>query len=110
MALRRQIEYPRGYARVNVSPSAVTFTGSKGINDVDRSTTDNSIYCFDLKFAPRTAVGSAHFNNATVGIALGSTVPASCPAGYKDAAARTFAANDPISTPRSDLNFYIVFI
>jgi hypothetical protein len=109
MAMRRQIEYPRGYAQVNVSLTAVTLTGSKGVNDVKRSTTDNSVYCFDLKFVPRAAVASGHINNnATVGIGLGSAIPAGCPAGYRDATGRTFAANT--SEARSDLNFNIIFI
>jgi hypothetical protein len=109
MAMRRQIEVPRGYAQVNVTPTAVTTSGAKGINGVQRSTTDNSVYCFDLKFTPKTAVASAHINNnATVGTGLGNAVPASCPTGFKDAAARTFGAND--SVPHSDVNFGIVFI
>jgi hypothetical protein len=108
LAMRRQIELPRGYAQVNVSGPAPTLSGVKGINGVQRSTTDNSVYCFDLKFAPRTAVASAHLNNnATVGTALGGAVPSSCPTGYKDAAARTYGAND--SVPHSDVNFGIVF-
>ena len=30
MATRRQIEFPRGYAQVNVTTTTVTLTGSKG--------------------------------------------------------------------------------
>ncbi|HET7270601.1 MAG TPA: hypothetical protein VFI90_05885 [Rubrobacter sp.] len=109
LATRRQIEFPRGYAQVKVTPTTVTLTGSKGINGVQRSTTDNSVYCFDLTFSPRTAVASAHLNNnATVGTALGSGVPAGCTAPFRDAAARTYAANT--SAPLSDINFGIVFI
>jgi hypothetical protein len=110
LATRRQIEFPRGYAQVKVTPTTVTLTGAKGINGVQRSTTaDNSVYCFDLTFTPRTAVASAHLNNnATVGTALGNGVPAGCAAPYRDAAARTYGAND--STPHSDVNFGIVFI
>lgn len=111
MATRRPIEFPRGYAQVKVAPTTVTLTGAKGINGVQRSTTDNSVYCFDLTFSPRTAVASAHLNNnATVGTVLGSGVPAGCTAPYRDAAARTYAANDSISPARSDINFGIVFI
>jgi hypothetical protein len=109
LARRQQIEVPRGYAQVNVAPTTVTLSGAKGINDVQRSTTDTSVYCFDLKFTPRTAVASANINNnATVGTALGNAVPSSCPTGFRDAAARTYAANT--SAPLSDINFGIVFI
>ena len=48
-------------------------------------------------------------NNATVGTVLGG-VPSVCPVGFRDAAAKTYAANDATSTPRSDINFGIVFI
>ena len=108
LATRRQIELPRGYAQVKVTATTVTLTGSKGINGVQRSTSDDSVVCFDLTFTPRTAVASAHLNNnATVGTALGS-VPVGCAAPYRDAAARTYGAND--STPHSDVNIGIVFI
>lgn len=43
VARRRQIEYPRGYAQVNVTAATITLAGSKGINGVRRSTTDNSV-------------------------------------------------------------------
>jgi hypothetical protein len=52
LAMRRQVEFPRGYAQVNVTPTTVTLTGSKGVNDVKRSTTDNSVYCLDLNSPP----------------------------------------------------------
>lgn len=105
---RRQIEYPRGHAQVNVTSATVTLSGSKGINGVQRSTTDNSLYCFDLTFAPRVAVASANTNNnAAVGTVLGNSVPSGCPAGFKDAA-KTYGANDLL--PHSDINFGIVFI
>src|SRR5215210_3755701 len=109
LARRRQIEVPRGYAQVNVMPTIVTLTGSKGINGVQRSATDNSVYCFDLTFTPKTAVASAHINtNATVGTILGSNVHSGCTAPYRDAAAKTYAANT--SEARSDINFGIMFI
>lgn len=107
MAARRQIEFPRGYAQVNVTSATVTLSGSKGINGVRH--TDNSVYCFDLAFVPRVAVASANINNnATVGTVLGNGVPSGCPVGFKDAAARTYAANT--SAPNSEINFGIVFI
>jgi hypothetical protein len=109
MATRQQIEFPRGYAQVKVTAASVTLAGARGVNGVQRSTTESSLYCFDLTFSPRTAVASAHLNNnATVGTVLGSGVPAACPAPFRDAAARTFAANT--SDKLSDINFGIVFI
>ncbi len=77
---------------------------------MQRSPSDPSLNCFDLTSAPRTVVASANINNATFGTVLGSGVPGGCPAGFRDAAARTYAANDATSTPRSDINFGIVFI
>jgi hypothetical protein len=44
VARRRQIEYPRGYAQVNVTSATVTLSGSNGINGLQLSTTDNSVY------------------------------------------------------------------
>ncbi len=78
---------------------------------MQRSPSDASLNCFDLTSAPRTVVASANINNnATVGAVLGSGVSGGCPAGFRDAAARTYAANDATSTPKSDINFGIVFI
>jgi len=92
-----------------VTAATITLVGSKGVNGVRRSTTDTSVYCFDLTFAPRVAVASANINNnATIGTVLGSGVPTGCPLGFKDAAARTYAANT--SMPNSGINFGIVFI
>jgi hypothetical protein len=109
LATRRQIEFPRGYAQVKVAPTTVTLTGAKGINGVQRSATNSSVYCFDLTFTPRTAVASAHLNNnATVGTVFGSGVPTGCQAPYRDAAAKTYGAND--SSDHNDINFGIVFI
>jgi hypothetical protein len=53
---RRQIEYPRGFAQVNVTSATVTLTWPKGLDGVQR--TDNNVHCFDLTFAPRVAPGS----------------------------------------------------
>lgn len=109
MATRQQIEFPRGYAQVKVTSTPITLAGARGINGVQRSTANSSVYCFDLTFTPRTAVASAHLNNnATVGTTLGSGVPTGCTAPYRDAAAKTYAANT--SEERSDVNFGIVFI
>ena len=54
--------------------------------------------------------GGTFNNNATVGPVLGGGVASVCPAGFRDAAAKTYAANDATSTPRSDINFGIVFM
>ena len=53
---RRQIEYPRGFAQVNVTSATVTLTWPKGLDGVQRM--DNNVHCFDLTFAPRVAPGS----------------------------------------------------
>ena len=109
LATRRQIEFPRGCAQVKVTAASVTLAGARGINGVQRSTSNSSVYCFDLTFTPRTAVASAHLNNnATVGTVLGSGVPNGCQAPYRDAAAKTYGAND--SSDHNDVNFGIVFI
>jgi hypothetical protein len=110
VARRRQVEIPRGYAQVNVTAATVTVSGAKGINGVQRSSNpDKSEYCFDLTFVPKVAVASAHFNNnATVGTILGTGVPSTCPTGFKDAAAKTYAANTGV--PNSEVNFRIIFI
>jgi hypothetical protein len=109
VARRRQTEVPRGYAQVDVTASTVTLSGARGIDGVRRATSGVGVYCFDLTFDPRVAVASAHLNNnATVGTVLGSGVPTSCPAGFKDAAAKTYAANT--SEAINDVNFGIIFI
>jgi hypothetical protein len=105
---------PRGYARV--SHSGPTLASSKGVIGVQRVPPQGEppqptgIYCFDLAFTPNAAVASGHINNnATVGTIVGSSnVPSGCQAPYRDAAARTFAANT--SEPRDDLSFGIVFM
>ena len=49
-------------------------------------------------------------NNATAGTVLGGGVSSVCPADFRDTAAKTYATNDATSTPRSDINFGIVFV
>jgi hypothetical protein len=109
---------PRGYAQVSVSCAATSnpattnlcqFSNSKGIIGIKRPDPPGNVYCFDLSFTPKTAVASAHINNnATVGTVLGSGVPSSCPQPYRDAAAKTYAANT--SAVLSDINFGIAFM
>jgi hypothetical protein len=109
VARRRQVEIPRGYAQVNHNGPALVAGSSKGVIGITRTT--GNVYCFDLTFVPKTAVASAHINNnATVGTGLGNAVPASCPTGFKDAAAITYAANENPSPARADISFRIVFI
>ena len=99
----------QGYAQVN--HNGPTLGHSKGVVGTQRSESAPSVYCFNLAFTPKVAVASGHINNnATVGTALGSSEPTSCPEGFRDAAAKTYAANDPGSTPRNDLSFGIVFM
>jgi hypothetical protein len=103
---------PRGYAQVTTSPGIVPGS-SKGVIDVVRTAAPGHYYCFNLSFTPKAAVASAHINNnATVGTGVGSAVPAACPAGFEDAAARTYAANDssPDTMVHTDINFGIAFM
>ena len=107
---------PRGYAQVSVSCNATTklcqFSNSKGDIGIQRTDAPENVYCFDLAFTPKTAVASAHINNnATVGTVVASnSVPGGCPAGYRDAAAVTYGANEATSPHHNDINFQIVFI
>ena len=103
---------PRGYAQVTTSPS-IEPGNSKGVIGVVRTDAPGNYYCFNLSFTPRAAVASAHLNNnATVGTDIGTSVPSACEAPYRDAAARTYAANvsDPNAMVRTDVNFGIVFM
>jgi hypothetical protein len=98
---------PRGYAQVSHSGPTLVPGSFKGVIDVQRPTT--GLYCFDLSFTPKAAVASGHINNnATVGTILGSSVPSACTGEFRDAAARTYAANT--SAAQDDLSFGIVFM
>ena len=86
------------------------FSRSRGVNDMQRVTAESRIlYCFDLTFKAKVAVGSPFlFNNATVATATGSDPGvSSCPEGFRDAVATTYAANT--GTNLNDVSFKIVF-
>lgn len=99
---------PQGYAHItnngNFDPAR-----SKGVLGVTRAAPNSGVYCFDLAFVPKVAVGSPFTNNNAV--VATATPPetsfARCPEGYRDAAAKTYAANT--SAEVSDVAFQIVF-
>jgi hypothetical protein len=72
------------------------------------------VFCFDLTFVPKIAVGSPYINNAAF-IATstqpdaGSTTPLddACPEGYRDLAVKTYGSD---GQPHDQVNFYIVFM
>jgi len=102
---------PRGYAHVKLAGDVDPLYPSKGVNSVVIPTGKTSIYCFDLTFTPKTAVGSPHPNNSAV-VATGTNSVSSssdivdneCDAPHDDAVARTYDSNTgrtPRSTSRS---------
>lgn len=100
---------PRGYA--HVKPEGIVDSGypSKGVNGVVIAEGETSLYCFDLAFTPQAAVGSPFFtNNATVATVTppNAALAGSCPAGHKDAAVKTYAAESGSAAP---INFQVVF-
>lgn len=102
---------PRGYARVSPTTPLLVPGKSKGINGILKSSTDSSMYCFDLDFNdPHAAVASpASFNNnATIGTSMPAPSGSGCPAEHTDAAAKTLAGNT--SAPQSDVHFSIAFM
>ena len=102
-----------GYAHVSPPAAGQTkpvFDRSREVIDVTRVFSNTrTLYCFDLTFRAKVAVGSAFlFNNATVATATGSDPGvSSCPEGYRDAVATTYAANT--SANLNDVSFKIVF-
>jgi hypothetical protein len=101
----------RGYARVSTASPHFAPETSRGVLGIQRTNTPGNVYCFNLSFTPDASIASGHLNNnATVGTAVGSGVPAECPDTHDDAAAVTYGANDPDSVHRSDLNFAIGFM
>ena len=108
---------PRGYAQIDhfnpiVDPntndrSFIVPGSSKGVIDIDRPAT--GLYCFNLSFTPKAAVASGHINNnMTVGTILGNNVPSACTGEFRDAAAKTYAANT--SEVSNGWSFGIVFM
>ena len=74
---------------------------------------ETSVYCFDLTFTPKTAVGSPHVNNsAWVGTATpdndnvqNDAVSDQCLAPHQDAVVHTYGSD----TNDAAINFQIVF-
>ena len=104
---------PRGYAHVKITGGVDTDYPSKGVKSVVVPTDSSSLYCFDLTFTPKVAVGAPHINNsgvvatATPSANLGSSaIPSACPTTHRDAAARTYGSDTGTGTA---LNFQIVF-
>jgi hypothetical protein len=121
-ALVRRRAPSQGYAQIiaadcnSASLSVCTFEDSKAVKGVVRIVPQGAnpantkrLYCFDLAFVPHIAVVSAFTSdNATVGTAAREDVPAACPVGFEDAAARTFAANT--SDDNQEVGFAIEFM
>ena len=99
---------PQGYAHVN-NDGTFDPARSKGVNDVVKTAPNEGRYCFDLTFVPNVVVGSPFINNnATIATATPpDAFNIACPAGYRDAAVRTYAANT--SAEVSDVSFKIMF-
>lgn len=104
-----ELAEPRGYAHVKPEGTVDSGYPSKGVNGVVIAEGETSLYCFDLTFTPQAAVGSPFFtNNATVATVTppNAALSNSCPAGHRDAAVQTFAAESGSSAP---INFQVVF-
>jgi hypothetical protein len=103
---------PRGYAHVTGAAGTVdTSYPSKGvIGIVKPSGAASNLYCFDLSFTPKTAVGSPFINNSAV-IAIvtppNSTLTSSCAEPHRDAAVRIYGSST--GEAANDVNFQIVF-
>lgn len=99
---------PQGYAHVRDIGAVDTAYPSKGVVDVDLATGTTSIYCFNLTFTPKRAVGSPHLNNSAVVATV--TPPNSalntCPSTHRDAAAHTYGSSTGTDAA---INFQIVF-
>ena len=101
----------RGFARVEADGDFDP-TRSVEVIDVQELAGQTGVYCFDLTFRPKVAVGSPFINNAAF-IAT-STYPDGgvsprddCPAGYRDLAVKTYGSD---GAPHGDVNFDIVFM
>jgi hypothetical protein len=99
---------PRGYAHVKLQGDVDTVYPSKGVNDVQIPEGQTSLYCFDLAFTPKTAVGSGHINNSAV---VSTVTPPNdglntCPVDYRDAAVKTYGSDTGMAAA---INFQVVF-
>ncbi len=106
---------PRGYAHVRITGGIDTDYPSKGVNGVVVPTDDPtaSLYCFDLTFTPKVAVGAPHINNSGVVATatpsadpFNNPIPGRCPTTHRDAAARTYGSD---TGSGAAINFQIVF-
>ena len=100
---------PRGYAHVMDEGGVDPLFPSRGVNGVVIPQNQTSLYCFDLAFTPKVAVGSPYLtNNAVVATVTppNSFIPSACAAPYRDAAAKTYGANSSADVP---INFQIMF-
>ena len=100
---------PRGYAHITDEGDVDTVYPSKGVNDVVIPTGETSIYCFDLTFTPKTAVGSPFITNSAVVATVtppNALLTSNCDAPHNDAAAQTFGSSTGTGTA---INFQIVF-
>jgi hypothetical protein len=101
----------RGFARVT-STGDFDPTRSVEVIDVVKLEGQTGVFCFDLTFRPKVAVGSPFTNNAA--FVTTSTYPDGgisprddCPAGYKDLAVKIFGSN---AEPVADVPFDVVFM
>lgn len=104
---------PRGYAHVKITGIVDNDYPSKGINSVVVPTDDSSLYCFDLTFIPKAAVGAPHINNSGVVAtatpptdSLNNPIPSKCQTPHRDAAVRTYGSDTGTGTA---INFQIMF-
>jgi hypothetical protein len=101
----------RGFARVTLSGDHDP-TRSMEVIAVEEPQDQTGVYCFDLTFRPKVAVGSPFINNAAF-IAT-STYPDGgvsprddCPAGHRDLAVKTYGSD---GQPHADVIFDVVFM
>lgn len=99
---------PAGYANVTLEGDFDP-ARSKGVNDVTLAEGTTNVYCFDLTFTPKVAVGSPFLFNSAVVATTTAPNPAltTCPEGYRDAAAKTFASS---TSNDAAINFTIIFV
>lgn len=104
---------PRGYAHVEIDGGIDADYPSEGVNGVVVPTDDFSLYCFDLTFTLKAAVGATHINNSGVVATatpsadpFSNPIPGRCQTPLRDAAVRTYGSDTGSGTA---INFQIVF-
>jgi hypothetical protein len=94
------------YAHVSHTNGEFDPARSKGVISIEKF---DNLYCFNLAFQARVAVGSTFINNS--GVVATWTAPdtatLSCSETHRDAAARIYASADGAN--RGDVSFKIVF-